>query len=533
MQQWIERVQQGDAEAFRELSGHVRGMAYVVAYDMLSDVQLAEDAVQEALLEAYMNLGSLQEPAAFPGWFKTIVVRQCHRLLRRKTETTLPLEAAEQVPGSSPGAAEIVEYREWTQVLHNSVSELSAKLRVPLQLFYFYGYSLQEISVYLGLPVATLKKRLYDGRRKLKGALPVADLAAAFHLLHEGGARMLHIVNGDTVGDKLKRGIVQGEVLVWREIYSAGPIFTDPAAEKNRLLRAEVLQGTMGIPAAEYLAGCAEQERRISGFRQYDEVVLWFEHDLFDQSMLAYLLHWFNGQNLGNTKLSLLCIGEFPGIELFHGLGQLTEAQLSTLPGTWRKIGRKELQLGSLLWEAYAAADPSELADLLAAKREELAGGTLVFAYDAFMAHLSRLPSVENGLGIVEQTTLQAVAGGMDTPLKLFRQVTDQLHRLGMGDTEYWKILRTLTAGKQPLLEIEGASELTDYREVPEFLHRSVTLTGWGEQLLAGAADRLQLQSIDEWFGGLHLKGHDVSWRWDRAAGQPVSTRHPHGRNRM
>lgn len=480
MQQWIERVQQGDAEAFRELSGHVRGMAYVVAYDMLSDVQLAEDAVQEALLEAYMNLGSLQEPAAFPGWFKTIVVRQCHRLLRRKTETTLPLEAAEQVPGSSPGAAEIVEYREWTQVLHNSVLELSAKLRVPLQLFYFYGYSLQEISVYLGLPVATLKKRLYDGRRKLKGALPVADLAAAFHLLHEGGARMLHIVNGDTVGDKLKRGIVQGEVLVWREIYSAGPIFTDPAAEQNRLLRAEVLQGTMGIPAAEYLAGCAEQERRISGFRQYDEVVLWFEHDLFDQSMLAYLLHWFNGQNLGNTKLSLLCIGEFPGIERFHGLGQLTEAQLSTLPGTWRKIGRKELQLGSLLWEAYAAADPSELADLLAAKREELAGGTLVFAYDAFMAHLSRLPSVENGLGIVEQTTLQAVASGMDTPLKLFRQVTDQLHRLGMGDTEYWKILRTLTAGKQPLLEIEGASELTDYREVPEFLHRSVTLTGWG-----------------------------------------------------
>lgn len=77
-------------------------MAYVVAYDMLSDVQLAEDAVQEALLEAYMNLGSLQEPAAFPGWFKTIVVRQCHRLLRRKTETILPLEAAEQVPGASP-----------------------------------------------------------------------------------------------------------------------------------------------------------------------------------------------------------------------------------------------------------------------------------------------------------------------------------------------------------------------------------------------------------------------------------------------
>ncbi|MFD1905505.1 hypothetical protein ACFSQ7_17955 [Paenibacillus rhizoplanae] len=159
------------------------------------------------------------------------------------------------------------------------------------------------------------------------------------------------------------------------------------------------------------------------------------------------------------------------------------------------------------------------------AKREELAGGALSYAYDAFKAHLSRLPSAENGLGIVEQTTLQAVANGMDTPLKLFRQVTDELHRLGMGDTEYWKVLRTLTAGKQPLLEIDGASELTDYREVPEFLHRSVTLTAWGEQVLAGAADRLQLQSIDEWYGGLHLVGHDALWRWDRAAEQPVQ--HP------
>ncbi|MBP2110952.1 sigma-70 family RNA polymerase sigma factor [Paenibacillus silagei] len=522
MLHWIEKAQKGDAEAFRELSGHVRGMAYVVAYDMLGDVQLAEDAVQEALLEAYMNLASLQEPAAFPGWFKTIVVRQCHRLLRRKRQALLPLEAAVHVAGSSPGVAEIAEHREWTQVLHRSVSELSTKLRVPLQLFYFYGYSLQEISVYLDLSVATLKKRLYDGRRKLKGALPVADLAAAFHLLHEGGQRMLHIVNGDTVGDKLKQGIVQGEVLVWREIYSAGPIFIDPAAEQNQQLRAEVLQATMGIPAAEYVAGCAEQEQRISGFRKYDEVVLWFEHDLFDQSMLAYLLHWFNGQKLVNTKLSLLCIGEFPGIELFHGLGQLTEAQLSTLPGTWRTIGRKELQLGSLLWEAYAASDPRKLADLLAAKREELEGGALAFAYDAFMAHLSRLPSVENGLGIVEQTTLQAVANGMDTPLKLFRQVTDELHRLGMGDTEYWKILRTLTAGTKPLLELDGVAELTDYRELPEFLNRSVTLTAWGEQVLAGAADRLQLQSIDEWYGGLHLEGHDAPWRWDRAAERPV-----------
>ncbi|WP_238650123.1 sigma-70 family RNA polymerase sigma factor [Paenibacillus piscarius] len=525
MLQWIREAQQGDAEAFRQLTEHVRGMAYVVAYDRLGDVQLAEDAVQEAYLEAYMHLGSLQEPAAFPGWFKTIVVRQCHRLLRRKTATSLPLEAAVHVAGTGPGAQEVAERREWTGVLHRCVAELPPKLRIPLQLFYFYGYSVQEIAGYLGTSTAALKKRLYDGRRKLKGALPVADLAAAFHLVHEGGARMLHIVNGDSVGDKLKQGIVQGEVLVWREIYTAGPIFLDPSATENRQLRAEVLQSTMGIPAAEYIAGCGEQERRLGGFREYDEVVLWFEHDLFDQSMLAYLLHRFNGQKLGNTKLSLLCIGEFPGIEPFHGLGQLTPDQLGTLRGTWQNIGRGELQLGSGLWQAYAASDPRTLAGYLEQHKAELAGSALAFANDAFQAHLSRLPSVENGLGITEQTTLEAVASGTDTPLKLFRQVVDELHRLGMGDTEYWKILRSLTAGGNPLLRIDGVAEVTDYRQVPDFLNRSVKLTALGEQVLAGNADRVQRQGIDEWYGGLHLQGHDVPWRWDRAARRPVPAR--------
>ncbi|AIQ59632.1 sigma-70 family RNA polymerase sigma factor [Paenibacillus borealis] len=522
MLQWIEEAQKGDAEAFRQLTEHVRGMAYVVSYDMLGDVQLAEDAVQEAFIDAYMNLGSLQEPAAFPGWFRTIVVRQCHRLLRRRRQTLLPLEAAEHVAGSTPGVEEIAEHRERARVLHSSVAKLSAKLRVPVQLFYFYGYSLQEISVYMGIPAGTLKKRLYDGRRKLQGAYPVADLAAAMNLLHEGGQRMLHIVNGDSVGDKLKQGIVQGDVLVWREIYTAGPIFIDPAAPKERQLRAEVLQATLGIPATEFIAGCEEQERILSGFHRYDEVVLWFEHDLFDQSMLAYLLHWFSMQKPDSTKLSLLCIGEFPGIELFHGLGQLTAAQLQTLSGTWQNIGTEELELGSRLWQAYASPDPRQLAALLEESKPQLAGSALSFAYDAFKAHLSRLPSVDNGLGIVEQTTLKAAAGGADTPLKLFRQVTDSLHRLGMGDVEYWKYLRTLTAGEHPLLTIEGTAETTDYRQVPEFLNRTVILTELGEQVLAGTADRVTLQGIDEWYGGLHQQGHDVPWRWDNAAELPV-----------
>ncbi|CQR56988.1 sigma-70 family RNA polymerase sigma factor [Paenibacillus riograndensis] len=522
MRQWVEKARQGDAEAFAQLMAHCRGMAYAVSYDMLKDVHLAEDAVQEAFLEAYLNLQKLSEPAAFPGWFRTIVVRQCQRTLRRKRHPLLPLDEALQGLQNEPGAADILERKEAEQVLQSSVAALSAKLRVPVQLFYFYGYSLQEISGYLGTPVQTLKKRLHDARQKLKGTLPVADLASVFNLLYEGGGKMLHIVNGDVVGNMLKHGIVQGEVLVWREIYSSGPVFADLSGSRERAERARVLEATLGIPAGEYMTSCEEQERKLREYAQYDEVVLWFEHDLFDQSMLAYLLHWFKGQKLGRTKLSLLCIGEFPGIERFHGLGQLTPAQLGTLSGTWRTIGRPEIELGSELWQAYASPDPTRMADLLDQKNAELAASGLPFASEAFRTHLMRLPSVHNGLGIVEQATFDALASGAHTPLELFRQVTDTLHVLGMGDLEYWKVLRALTAGEHPLLHIEGVEGYTDFRQIPEFLNRRVAATALGQQVQEGAADRVLVQGIDEWYGGLHLQGREVPWRWDTEAEQLV-----------
>ncbi|WP_141506387.1 DUF1835 domain-containing protein [Paenibacillus luteus] len=333
---------------------------------------------------------------------------------------------------------------------------------------------------------------------------------------------MLHIVNGDVVGEKLKLGVVQGDVLVWREIYPAGPIFENPEGAYERPLRARVLEETMGIPSGEFIAGCEEQEQKLREFSKYNEVVLWFEHDLFDQSMLAYLLHWFKQQELGHTKLSLLCIGEFPGIEQFHGLGQLTPAQLQTLSGSWRTIGQREMELGSELWQAYASPDPSQMAELLEKKKEELTSSGLPFAYDAFTAHLQRLPSKKNGLGIVEQTTCQAVRNGADTPLALFRQVTDSLQVLGMGDIEYWKVIRALAHGEHPLLSIDGAEASLDPSNIPEFLNRPVHLTELGNEVLNGAADRIAVQGIDEWFGGLHLQGHQVAWRWDELNGGSI-----------
>lgn len=326
---------------------------------------------------------------------------------------------------------------------------------------------------------------------------------------------MLHIVNGDIVADKLKRAGIQGEILVWREIYSCGPLFEDMENEVNSSLRAEALERLLGIPAGEYMAQCHRQELVLKRLSAFDEVVLWFEHDLFDQTMLAYLLHWFAQKDIGRVvKLNLLSIGSYPGIERFRGLGQLSPPELQALSGTWHLLSRDELELGSAWWRAYISSHPGELAKML--EKTEAEAVILPFAKKAFTAHLSRLPSLQDGLGCVEQEVLAALKRGLRGPHSLFREVGDKLHLLGMGDLEFWSILKRMAAGSAPVLHLAGSDRFPDYQFTPEAFKEAVlTLTEQGEKVLNGAVHYMPDLTEELWYGGIPLQG-PVKWGWDR-----------------
>ena len=95
----VTRARDGDAEAFGILVRRFQDMAVGYGYSILHDFQLAEDAAQEAFFEAYRTLSKLREPAAFAGWFRRIVFKQCDRITRRRVVATVPLEASPVVSG--------------------------------------------------------------------------------------------------------------------------------------------------------------------------------------------------------------------------------------------------------------------------------------------------------------------------------------------------------------------------------------------------------------------------------------------------
>src|SRR5258708_3587178 len=90
----VRRAQAGDLAAYGWIVRRFQDMAVGYAATILGDFHLAEDAAQEAFLEAWRDLALLREPAAFAGWLRKIVFKQCDRLTRGKRIDTVPMEAA-------------------------------------------------------------------------------------------------------------------------------------------------------------------------------------------------------------------------------------------------------------------------------------------------------------------------------------------------------------------------------------------------------------------------------------------------------
>ena len=141
---------------------------------------------------------------------------------------------------------------------------------------------------------------------------------------------MLHIYNGDSAAGTARNSNFPGEHLAWREALVCGPTPSGLSEREFRGVRAKYLAEAYGANIEESEKQLREQAEALR-FSDHEEVVLWFEHDLFCQVHLIYLLNWFGGRGLGKTKLSLICIDEFSGIKDFRGLGQLNEEQLASL----------------------------------------------------------------------------------------------------------------------------------------------------------------------------------------------------------
>src|ERR1051325_5248695 len=166
---------------------------------------------------------------------------------------------------------------------------------------------------------------------------------------------MLHIHNGDSSANTLKESGIAGEHVAFREALCAGPAPQGLADEEWLDLRAGFLAGDYAMDFETCRDDLRRQREALAKISEHEEVVLWFEHDLFCQLHLVYLLASIAEMDRSNTKLTLVCIDRFPGRESFRGLGELTSEEMASLFDGRKLVTEEQEHVAPHAWRAYSA----------------------------------------------------------------------------------------------------------------------------------------------------------------------------------
>ncbi len=314
---------------------------------------------------------------------------------------------------------------------------------------------------------------------------------------------MLHIHNGDSTANTLREASFPGTHFAFREALATGPTPAGLSQDEWLAMRANYLAGMAAQDVANVRQELAAQDATLAGLSQHDEIILWFEHDLFCQINLIYLLDRFARNPVAPASLSLICIGAFPGKPNFRGLGELTADEMASLFDTRHAVSAAELQLAQRAWQAFCAPAPHGLANLL---NEDTSA--LPFLRGALLQHLARFPALRNGLSRAENTLLALIAAGHSSYMQLCPAFFDAEPAYGLGDLQIQSDLKHMAAAPQPLLQLTGLDDPGEWRKV------TCSLTATGQLVSAGQADFVKLNGLDLWLGGVHLTTEQL-WRWD------------------
>lgn len=171
LQVFVERAQLGDPDAFNEIVIRFQDMVFGLAYSKLGDAGLAQDAAQDAFVEAFKNLRKLSDLKAFPGWLRRIAIRSCNRIIRKNRVQTSPLDLMPDTACSGAGPDAVAEQGQIMELVHRAIMALPESTRIVTALYYIDGYSQSDISDFMELPVSTIKNRLHASRTDLEKSI--------------------------------------------------------------------------------------------------------------------------------------------------------------------------------------------------------------------------------------------------------------------------------------------------------------------------------------------------------------------------
>ncbi|MGR4065126.1 MAG: DUF1835 domain-containing protein [Vulcanimicrobiaceae bacterium] len=301
-------------------------------------------------------------------------------------------------------------------------------------------------------------------------------------------AATLHITNGDSVLYLFRKAGVTGTNLAWRDALHEGPVPGGLTLEETSGRRAMYLaQRGLGNPI-KLFHDFSQRDATLRRAADFARVVLWFEHDLYDQLQLLQILFEIEKMSLDP--------GHVTSIQSDRYLGSMTADELVAMRSHERTLTKATADVARETWDAFTAEDPTRLAECA---QHDARG--LPHLRAAMLRLCEEFPSTRDGLSRSERHALQAVEQGPARIEELFERSQAREEASFLGDRMFEAILSDLRTGPSPLIEGEQILEPT----------------ALGRRVLAGDADWLEHREPDRWVGGSHIDA-DFAFRWNEDA---------------
>ena len=307
---------------------------------------------------------------------------------------------------------------------------------------------------------------------------------------------------------KLRAAGVQGEIVPWNDVLHEGPVNAALSLRDLSELRALFIAERGWDDFAHVSGSFSQRDRTLASIDRFNEVVLWFEEDLYDQLQLLQLLDFFSRSSDRKTRLSMIVVVGY--------LASLTPAAMAELDPKRAEVSAAQLELGRRAWGAFGSADPSAVARIISSDTS-----ALPFLSAALTRHLEEFPDTRSGLSRSESEALTAVESGHATPVAAFLEAARHQKSIFLGDIVFYWYLERMGDSDTPLVTWKDGSRVVAPRgreDSREFVTGELTVTDLGRQVLSGKRDWQTINRNSRWLGGVEIKPGPGGWRWDAEA---------------
>ncbi len=321
---------------------------------------------------------------------------------------------------------------------------------------------------------------------------------------------ILNITNGDSAVEIMKKAHIPGDFLSWSDVLHDGPVPKGLSLDKLSQLRAEFIVSRKWGTREAVKASFTQRDKILKSFRGYEKVILWFEHDLYDQLQVLQILDWFNERCTSSTpgctsstpddkdcNLSMICTDKY--------LGLLSSNEMKGMPKFEEPIKKEHLFLATKAWMAFRSDSPEKWSEL-----RYIDTSVLPFLDGAIIRMLEEYPNTLNGLSRTAQQALKIISEGEISPGRVFKLILESEERMFLGDASFWIILQELLDSTPALLKPTTKGKL----RFPAAKDQELRITQAGLDVLSGRRNWLDVKKIDTWIGGVHLNPTHI-WCWD------------------